>query len=82
MHCHIMWHADGGMGLQYLERPGEIAATKYYGQEFKDQCSNVEAYHAAGGKQKAPYEAGLKRHLKEHAQAYHYGHNLRDFPSY
>ncbi|KEF61060.1 uncharacterized protein A1O9_02625 [Exophiala aquamarina CBS 119918] len=61
MHCHLIWHADGGMGLQYLERPAEIK--DYYGAEFKQECSNYDAYRAAGGHDKHPYEAGFKRHL-------------------
>ena len=82
MHCHILWHADGGMGLQYLERPGEIKAQEYYGTQFQQQCANVEAYHAAGGKQKAPYEAGLKRHLAEHAHSHGHAHAYIRAPTY
>lgn len=62
MHCHIIWHADGGMGLQYLERPDEINAGKYYNTPaFQDECSAYASYEASGDHYKSPYEAGIKR---------------------
>ena len=72
MHCHIIWHADGGMALQYLERPSEIGAGKYYNKpEFKDECAAYNAYEASGGRIKDPYESGLKkRHVEEHILAH------------
>jgi len=57
MHCHLIWHADGGMGLQFLERLAEITASKYYNSaQFQNECAAYEAY-----------EAGTKRrHLGGH----------------
>ena len=77
MHCHIIWHADGGMGLQYLERPQEIDAGKYYNTAaFQDECSAYSDYEANGGEIKAPYESGLKkRHIEDHKfHGYAHGH--------
>lgn len=64
MHCHLIWHADGGMGLQYLERPKEIK--DYYDDGFKQECKAYEDYKSTGGKDKHQYESGLKRHLSGH----------------
>lgn len=79
MHCHIIWHADGGMGLQYLERPAEIDAGKYYNTDnFQNECSAYSSYEANGGELKAPYEAGLKRHIEDHKfHGYAHGHAVR-----
>lgn len=78
MHCHIIWHADGGMGVQIIERPDEIS--DYYSKpEFQSECSNMKSYHAGGGQVKAEYESGLKkRHLDEHKfHGYGHGHAVR-----
>lgn len=66
MHCHIIWHADLGMGMQFIERPGEISA--YASKEaFNDECESYKAFEASNpGSIKLPYEAGIKRHLDEH----------------
>ncbi|KIX08066.1 uncharacterized protein Z518_02721 [Rhinocladiella mackenziei CBS 650.93] len=70
MHCHIIWHADGGMGLQFLEQPDAIDAEQYWETpSFQDECAAYESYEAAGGEGKAPYESGLKR---RHLGGYHY----------
>jgi len=76
MHCHIIWHADGGMGLQYLERPSEIDASKYYNSAgFQNECAAYSSYQANGGEVKAPYEAGIKRHIEDHKfHGYSHGH--------
>ncbi|RVX69828.1 hypothetical protein B0A52_05662 [Exophiala mesophila] len=67
MHCHLIWHADGGMGLQFLEQPASIDASKYYNSpSFQNECKAYEAYEAIGGGHKHPYEAGVKRHLDGH----------------
>lgn len=67
MHCHLIWHADGGMGLQFLEQPKSIDAAKYYNSpSFQNECKDYEAYDAIGGGHKHPYEAGIKRHLEGH----------------
>jgi len=76
MHCHIIWHADGGMGVQYLERPSEIDASKYYNSDdFQKECSAYSSYQSAGGELKSPYEAGIKRHIEDHKfHGYAHGH--------
>ena len=63
MHCHIVWHVDGGLSLQWLERPDEIPASTYANKaEFKNECSAMEAYEAQGSfRQKTSGESGLKR---------------------
>lgn len=87
MHCHIIWHADGGMGLQFLEQPENINAGRYYNSpQFQQECSSLKAYKDAGNELRASYEAGLKkrsrdgvkRHLNEHLyQGYHHGSIVR-----
>ncbi|KAK7883434.1 hypothetical protein LTR67_011256 [Exophiala xenobiotica] len=70
MHCHIIWHADGGMGLQFLERPDEIDAVGYYDADFKNECSAYETYEDAGHG-RHPYESGVKRrHLQAHKMSH------------
>ncbi|KAJ9620336.1 hypothetical protein H2204_012305 [Knufia peltigerae] len=70
MHCHIIWHADGGMGLQFLERPGEIDAKGYYDGDFKDECASYGTYEASAP-HRHPYESGLKaRHLQNHRMSH------------
>ena len=45
MHCHIIWHVDGGLALQWIERPDEIK--DYYGSaEFTDECAANAEYEA------------------------------------
>lgn len=79
MHCHIIWHADGGMGMQFIERPGEISdyASK---SDFQSECSAMNTYEAASPDHiKSPWESGLKiRHLEEHKfHGYSHGHAVR-----
>jgi hypothetical protein len=47
MHCHIIWHVDGGLALQYVERPSEINTAKFLGSAFSDECSSLKAYQSA-----------------------------------
>ncbi|EXJ96082.1 hypothetical protein A1O1_01208 [Capronia coronata CBS 617.96] len=82
MHCHIIWHVDGGMGLQFLERPDDIDAATYYNSAgFQDECSAYSSYEASGGPLKAPYEAGVKRrHVADRAfRAHLHGNSIRRF---
>ncbi|KAJ9602199.1 hypothetical protein H2200_013319 [Cladophialophora chaetospira] len=68
MHCHIIWHADGGMALQYIEQPSSIPASTYWNSPgFQDECKAYDAYKAAGGEDHLSYESGLKRGLERHA---------------
>ncbi|KAL2427350.1 Oxidoreductase OpS5 [Exophiala dermatitidis] len=79
MHCHIIWHADGGMGLQFLERPSDINAAKYYNtRAFQDECSTLKAYEAVGDRYKSPYEAGIKRRHLSERKRFHGGRVLGD----
>jgi hypothetical protein len=64
MHCHIIWHADGGMALQYIEQPASIPASQYWNSDsFQGECN---AYDNYGGEGKLSYESGLKRDLERH----------------
>jgi hypothetical protein len=63
MHCHIAWHLDGGLALQFIERPDDITANAYVGkQSFKDECSSLASYEAANPQgAKSSGQSGLKR---------------------
>ncbi|OAG38740.1 hypothetical protein AYO21_07093 [Fonsecaea monophora] len=40
LHCHIIWHSESGMGLQFIERPDEIPAKAYTSKEsFVQECA-------------------------------------------
>ncbi|OAP61541.1 hypothetical protein AYL99_03744 [Fonsecaea erecta] len=70
MHCHIIWHADGGMGLQYIEQPDAIDAESYWSsQGFQDECSSYSNYQTGNVEGKLSYEAGIKRDLQRHRHA-------------
>ncbi|EXJ76688.1 uncharacterized protein A1O5_01196 [Cladophialophora psammophila CBS 110553] len=74
MHCHIIWHADGGMGLQYIEQPDAIDANGYWSsQGFQDECNAYTTYADGGGEGRLSYEAGIKRDLERHKYALHHG---------
>jgi len=62
MHCHIVWHVDGGLALQWIERPNDIPAQKYTTSSgFSNECKNMNTYIANGGAQPFSSESGLKR---------------------
>lgn len=47
MHCHIAWHVDQGLALQWLERPTEMKPSGYTSDAaFKEECSSYAAYEA------------------------------------
>ncbi|EXJ76295.1 uncharacterized protein A1O5_00803 [Cladophialophora psammophila CBS 110553] len=47
LHCHIIWHSESGMGLQFIERPNEIPAKVYTSKaSFKGECAAEVAYEA------------------------------------
>lgn len=47
LHCHIIWHSESGMGLQFIERPDEITAKAYTSKEsYKEECAAEMAYEA------------------------------------
>jgi len=77
MHCHLIWHADGGMGLQFIEQPDTIDAASYYNTPaFQNECAAYETYQDAGNEGKLPYEAGIKRHLAD-LQSHGHSHGHR-----
>ncbi|RMD39446.1 hypothetical protein DV735_g5686, partial [Chaetothyriales sp. CBS 134920] len=63
MHCHIVWHVDGGLALQWLERPSEIPASQYVNKaEWQNECAGEVAYEAADPRHiKTTSDSGLKR---------------------
>lgn len=62
MHCHIVWHVEGGMALQFIERPKEIGADKYASKpEFKKECAALKEYEKDPSKKKHEGQSGLKR---------------------
>lgn len=61
MHCHIVWHVDGGLALQFTERPSDI---KPYAnsQAFQNECSSLSAWEAANPQGvHTSGQSGLKR---------------------
>ena len=63
MHCHIAWHADGGLAMQFVERQDEIPAAQWTSNtSFQDQCAAYEAFNTNTGKGiKTSGESGLKK---------------------
>jgi len=63
MHCHIAWHVDGGLALQWIERPDDMSSSGYTTKEqFQDQCSSYATYEASGTQyQKFSGQSGLRR---------------------
>ncbi|KAK1546663.1 hypothetical protein CPAR01_00630 [Colletotrichum paranaense] len=48
MHCHIAWHASGGLALQFIEQPEKLS--RQFGDsgrvdEFSKTCTNWAAYY-------------------------------------
>jgi len=63
MHCHIAWHVDGGLALQWIERPDDIDTSSYADKaDFKDECSSYASYEASDpSRDKFSGQSGLKR---------------------
>jgi hypothetical protein len=62
MHCHIVWHVEGGLALQWIELPDEIPAEEYVSKpSFEGECSALESYYADGGARLVIGESGLKK---------------------
>ena len=62
MHCHIAWHAAGGLSLQFLERPSDIPAlygSAVKGSAYQNTCTNWKNY--ASGMYYKQSDSGLKR---------------------
>ncbi|RKK84555.1 hypothetical protein BFJ71_g14508 [Fusarium oxysporum] len=48
MHCHIAWHASGGLALQFVESPREIGPVFQNSgiiPKYSEQCNNWAAYY-------------------------------------
>ncbi|KAK5108026.1 hypothetical protein LTR62_008861 [Meristemomyces frigidus] len=45
MHCHIAWHADEGLAVQFLESPSLISSVGGIPSNFDSQCSAWEGYY-------------------------------------
>ncbi|KAK1624116.1 Cupredoxin [Colletotrichum phormii] len=48
MHCHIAWHASGGLALQFIEQPEKLS--RQFGdsgkvEDFSKTCTNWAAYY-------------------------------------
>ncbi|KAF7546075.1 hypothetical protein G7Z17_g8688 [Cylindrodendrum hubeiense] len=53
MHCHIAWHASGGLALQFVESPDKIGpAFKKSGilSKYSETCANWGAYYTVFNK--------------------------------
>ena len=59
MHCHISWHVDGGLALQFIERPNDIR--NYVGKDFNNECSALSTYETSSPQgSKLSGQSGLK----------------------
>jgi hypothetical protein len=66
LHCHIAWHASGGLAMQFLERPSEIPAAKYaLSSSFQGQCNNYEAFAATAPFSLLGADSGIKVRREE-----------------
>lgn len=46
MHCHIPFHISGGLGVQFVERKGEILKTNGNLGPMQQGCAEWQKYHA------------------------------------
>lgn len=44
MHCHIAWHADEGLAVQFLEQADRIGQVENFPSEFDRQCNAWDDY--------------------------------------
>ncbi|KAJ9616095.1 uncharacterized protein PV06_06553 [Exophiala oligosperma] len=61
MHCHIVWHVDGGLALQWIERPAEI---KPYAasDQFQSECDSLSDWQRSNPLGiPASWQSGLRR---------------------
>jgi hypothetical protein len=66
MHCHIIWHVDGGLALQFIERPSDIGAAAYIGSAWNNECSAYGTYEASSPEhKKTSGSSGLKARYSE-----------------
>ena len=60
MHCHIVWHVDGGLALQFVEQADAIP--NYVDQAFTDECSAYASYESENPSHlKLDGESGLRK---------------------
>jgi hypothetical protein len=45
MHCHIAWHSDEGMGVQFLELEDQIGSIAAPAYSFEETCNSWSAYY-------------------------------------
>lgn len=57
MHCHIAWHADEGLAVQFLEQKDRIGQVESYPSDFDSQCQSWNAY--AKGAFYAKHDSGI-----------------------
>lgn len=43
-HCHIAWHADEGLAVQFLESPERIGQVESFPADFDNECHAWSAY--------------------------------------
>jgi hypothetical protein len=66
MHCHIAWHASGGLSMQFLERPDDIPTASYaLSDSFQGQCNNYASFAATAPFQLLGGDSGLKVRREE-----------------
>lgn len=58
MHCHIPFHVSGGLGLQFLERPRDIAGALGDLSGLEEGCAQWTRY---AGDDFIQGDSGLKR---------------------
>lgn len=62
MHCHIIWHVDGGLAVQWVERPKDIPYPVFVDEEFKEECQAYVNYESkTPGAIKPDGESGLRK---------------------
>lgn len=77
MHCHIAWHVDGGLALQFIERPADIPAKLFVNkQTFQDECSSLKSYQQSNALSiKTSGSSGLRRREPEALDLQYFSEN-------
>lgn len=57
MHCHIAWHADEGLAVQFLESPERIGQVEEFPSDFDSQCQAWDSY--SSGMFYAKHDSGI-----------------------
>lgn len=58
MHCHIGWHTNAGLALQFVERPTEARALMSY-DFLNNTCATWESYTTENDVVQATYDDGI-----------------------